>query len=130
MFNLISPGKPELRPSMNKEKQRFVDVSGLHIMDLYSIDIHVLVFSILGIQQTGWRSGSGLDVEQSPSNLEQSDDVTNEEGGDGDEETDEDRDDPEPLNHLFTYFHKNMLTQSVLSIVYMFTVTLICKYSK
>ena len=69
-------------------------------MDLDPIDSHVLVFSILGIQQTWWRTGSGLDVEQSSSNFEQPEGVADEEGGDGDEETDEDRDDPEPLNHL------------------------------
>ena len=39
-------------------------------------------------------------MEQSSSNFEQPEGVADEEGGDGDEETDEDRDDPEPLNHL------------------------------
>ena len=63
MFNLISPSKPELRPAMNKEKQRFGDIARLHIMYLDPIDSHVLVLPILGIQQTGWRTGSGLDME-------------------------------------------------------------------
>ena len=86
-------------------------------MYLDSIDSHVLVLPILWIQQTCWRTGSGLDMEQLPSNLEQSDGVTNEEDGDGDEKTNEDGDTPEPLYHLSSFRRKYCTLHSVFSVV-------------
>ena len=92
-------------------------------MDLDSIDSHVLVLPILGIQQTGWRIGSGLDMEQLPSHLEQSEGVTDEEDRDGDEETNEDGDNPEPLYHLTSFRRKYCTLCLLLLVVYMYTMT-------
>ena len=101
MFDLISPDKPELWPPMNKQHQRLALVSRLYIVKLDSIDCHELVFSQLWILETGWRTDSGLDREDSSSSLVQSHEVANKEDWDGDEQPNDDCYDSCPLYHCF-----------------------------
>ena len=71
---------------MKEKHQRLANISRLDIMDLDSIDCHILVFSILGVQQAGGGAGSLLYMEQFSSSLKQSDCISYEEHRDGNEE--------------------------------------------
>ena len=53
---LVSPGEPELWPTVNKNNERFAVVSGLNIVKPHTVDCQILVLSVLWIQQTGGRT--------------------------------------------------------------------------
>ena len=57
-----------------------------------------LVLTIAGVHQAGGGREPGPDMEQSPPDPAESDQVTQEEGGDGDEEADQDAHQPQPLH--------------------------------
>ena len=100
MLYLVSPGEPKLGPAVNKNYQRFVDVSRLDIVQLHTVDCHVLVLPVLGVQQTGGRAWSRLDMEQFPPSLKQPEGASNEEHWNGNDEANDDRQDSCPFYHL------------------------------
>ena len=98
MLNLISPGKPELRPPVHKEQERLPGITRLHIVQLHPVDSDELVLTIPGVPQAGGGRGPGLDMEQSPPDPAEPDQVTQEEGGQGDQEADQDAHQSQPLH--------------------------------
>ena len=98
MLNLISPGKPELRPPVHKEQQRLAGVTRLHIVQPHPVYSEELVLTIPGVQQTGGGRGPGLDMEQSPPDPAEPDQVTQEEDRKGDQEADQDAHQSQPLH--------------------------------
>ena len=48
VLDLVSPGKPELRPAVHKEQEGLVGVPRFHIVQPHPIHTHVLVLSVPG----------------------------------------------------------------------------------
>ena len=68
-------------------------------MQPHTVDFCELVLTIPGVPQTGGGRGPGLDIEQSPPDLEEPDEVSKEEGGNGDKEAHQDSYKSQPLHH-------------------------------
>ena len=46
ILNLVSPRVPELRPTVDEEKQRLADIPRLDVVDPHSVHCHVLVLPV------------------------------------------------------------------------------------
>ena len=98
MLDLVPPHIPELREAVNKQHEGFLRVSGLHVVDLDTVNCQVLVGSQLRVSQAFGREDSLLDLEDATSEDDEPDREVEEEGGDGEEESKESATDSAPVH--------------------------------
>ena len=103
VLNLVSPGEPELWPTVNKNDERLLDVSGLNIVKLHTVDCHVLVLAILRVQQAGGWAWSRLNMEHGPTSLVKPHHVSKKEHRNGNDKANDDRQYSCPFYHLRTH---------------------------
>jgi len=98
MSNLVPPGKPELGESMKEEKEGFVGVSRLNVVQLHTIHSHIVMHTKVRIHQAFWGETPSLDPKNAAAEDDEPDCEADEDSRDGEEEAKEGAQGSTPVN--------------------------------